>query len=1598
MNENNRDEQIRTLASSFPIGREGADLTTVPGPLRQKLKELCGESFPDDWNVWNESVCEWLLEDFYPGRHACSPAPEWREAAVFYLDVLNALFDREETLLGKDRTRSLVFLDAREAQGCESSAEYLRLLKILRERYLYAFMRLHRLVTGHKTIGHISGVSYISALLAKQLLRTDVKVDPALVSGAAILHDIGKYGCRKEEADRVAYLHYFYTYEFAQRMNLGKIGSVASAHSVWDLELENLSVESLILIYADFRVKSVKNEDGSERVCFWSLKDSYDIILGKLDNVDEKKRRRYAKVYAKLKDFEDYLVSLGVSTDLESGFRKPAPGTPYSLMGTEEMVQAFKFLAISQNLKVMYTTGHDVSFISLLEDIRGEKDWRHVRAFLTVLEEYSGYLSQEQKVVILDFLYEMLSHQDGDIRRQSARIAAKVMAGFDITFRKELPEDTAAPRIGRRMVDVWSSFFHRMLFPSHMMTEQHRRWIGYSMKSVVRCLLSMCEGAKRRDVLSVILEHYKSSRWEGLTRFLLLDCLSEIPYSLCSASQKKLLFRFARSFLDSDNLEIRVCALRFLVVWLRQGCARDEEMLTVARSLEAADEDPVCVRYLTAQIHELVFGRKEPFSHDAKLLYIENQRSEIPWIYKLVNLEILQQEMLAEQDLLKVYQYASHLLNLLQFSTRVTNKLQAGENLVEIMQRLSQAQRYEIVLELVRALAMGQYSVAKYIPQFMGRIYIIMTQEERLALLEQFHELYGNPSTAVPILTLETVSVILQHLPASGFPEDEKHTLEGMLFSGTVHYNDEVAREAFYFLGEGLFGSRQLTMEQKKDYFTAMARKILTFILWDRENLLWYYNAASLNHIYRFISDYLMDHRTIAFQERKKIAFFPGTFDPFSLGHKAIVREIASMGFHVFLAVDEFSWSKKTQPYRIRRKIMVMSVADLNNVFLFPVEIPVNLACPDDLKRLRACFPDEEVYIVAGSDVVEHASAYRAECTPDSIHTFPHIIFARNTEGSGDTFAAPAQSSGRLRSEVLLLKLPAYLENMSSTRIRRNVSDNKDIADLVESVVQNYIYDLGLYTMDPIYKRAARTRPVDTFFTDRPDAKLLEELQASFGLLPEDVCGPDPGRSHCVCLRNEHSAVSEYRSHEVPLITSGKTSSDQTPSHAEKSTPNTICGAVLYHDLGSSELMASCSDIDLAAKLRDRLCGRTCVITQIQGQSGPARDERFTALTEMLAHCHEAGYSYAVCFHGKEYEKLLCSVGFLPAEELPDCYIVDMRHPLVLFFDTPSFIKDPFLEDPEIRMVLWKCNQRLRKAVAGLFPGQLVLCFDSEVLNHRLIRMIVQNNPIPEVQYTSKTLGSRICVPYGKILKGVLVPNCVTKDLNTEKLYDIDMERFEIREFPQYAPLSIQIRTIKSFMRPVILVDDLYHKGYRLDAVRKVMKREQVKLDRLIVGVRSGRGDDLAKLSGEPIKSVYFVPNMRSWLIESDLYPFIGGDGIRVKEQAYFSPSLPSVNSILPYQFPSFMKGASMEAFYRMSGICLENARNIFLVLEKLYQKKYRRKLTMSRIGEVLAEPRHPDTCILYASVIQESPTVLLEREMQKLRRLKHLLDGQFRL
>lgn len=187
-----------------------------------------------------------------------------------------------------------------EASSFECAAEYSRFKKFFAQEYIYEMMRLNAEVTPFRTLEHIAGVHYVAMTVARGLYAAGVPIDLTLTSGAAAGHDLGKFGCKPNE--RVPYLHYYYTNQWFNNHSMEYIGHIAANHSTWDLEPENLSVESLVLIYADFRVKQSRGDDGREITYISNLDEAFNVILSKLDNVDEVKLNRYRFVYSKLHD------------------------------------------------------------------------------------------------------------------------------------------------------------------------------------------------------------------------------------------------------------------------------------------------------------------------------------------------------------------------------------------------------------------------------------------------------------------------------------------------------------------------------------------------------------------------------------------------------------------------------------------------------------------------------------------------------------------------------------------------------------------------------------------------------------------------------------------------------------------------------------------------------------------------------------------------------------------------------------------------------------------------------------------------------------------------------------------------------------------------------------------------------------------------------------------------------------------------------------------------------------------------------------------------------------------------------------------------
>lgn len=122
-----------------------------------------------------------------------------------------------------------------------------------------------------------------------------------------------------------------------------------------------------------------------------------------------------------------------------------------------------------------------------------------------------------------------------------------------------------------------------------------------------------------------------------------------------------------------------------------------------------------------------------------------------------------------------------------------------------------------------------------------------------------------------------------------------------------AHYNKELSRDAFRDLGKFIFHSPLMPDERKDFLFSHCYKKLL--VLLDEnseENLDFYSNSAVLNHIYRYISQHEFARGPFTFETGRKPCFYPGTFDPFSLGHKAVACKIRDLGFDIYLALDEF--------------------------------------------------------------------------------------------------------------------------------------------------------------------------------------------------------------------------------------------------------------------------------------------------------------------------------------------------------------------------------------------------------------------------------------------------------------------------------------------------------------------------------------------------------------------------------------------------------------------------------------------------------------------------------------------------------------------
>lgn len=1468
--------------------------------------------------------------------------------------LLHAVYQYERAVCRFDPTKDIRLLSDKEVKENGFTGEYFRMKKLISMLNIYEFMRIGADITPFNTLGHISGVHYIAMYVARQLFAAGVPVDLGMVSAAAASHDIGKYGCRKQEESRVPYLHYYYTDYCLSRYRLPEIAHIAANHSTWDLELENLPVESLLLIYADFRTKSTR-EQGREIIHFYSLKDAFDVILNKLDNVDEAKAHRYTKVYNKLKDFEDYMVERGVQTEVSDcalrypvdppEVKKPALKETAFLFG-QQIVDQMKNRAIDHNVRLMRRFGNAEEFGSLLEAARSETRWKNARTYLNILNEYSTYMTDEQKTMTLDFLYEMLPHHESDIREQTATVMGKIVGRYRMEYKKELPADIPAPDENQTNLSMFSKYIELLLIPNYKYTDQHKKWITASADFFVRSVAENCRPSCRHKYYEILEQYYHRDETDELWVIELLSTALNARPSYCPESFIETVTGYARKMLGHQGMRVDLIAIDVLRHF---GKMTEDEAVRRRRKIMRLHDHGLTDEQLAA-------------------MFLDDLKTQTHWVVKLTNIEEMMHCVLEETGRSRLLHVATHFANLIKVSETVTVRKTAGDALLQIIQKMTMDQRNELMVELQSGLEIEDYQFSRFIPDYLGVVLLYLSPreiDETIDSLQKYIDA-GNERTASA--ALGTIAIALENYglyqgnESDTKREERKRRLLGMLMKGFAYYKHSISREAFRTIGEHLFASPILSMKEKHDIAGCIFKRILSILPEKEEDreLDFYNNAAVLNHIYRFISEYQSEVGSFCIPHQECVAFFPGTFDPFSLGHKAIATTIRDMGFEVYLAIDEFSWSKKTLPHMLRKEILSMTIADEDDLYVFPDDISVNIANPEDLRQLKLLFEGRELYIAVGSDVVLNASSYKKKPEPYSIHSFNHLIFAREAEQldeDGEQYP--------ITGKVIELTLQKYYEDISSTRIRENIDLGRDISNLLDPVVQNYIYDRNFYAREPAYKHVLQAQEMNILCYGHDEIPDVERM-----------------RSELRESRYDFDELYDYFS--LPRV---RKIVIETGEEERKISAFAAASRIRTHDL-----LEEFKDAGIAAHIRQESGGGIAVIGAFYAAKTEISNLREILLTELLTMLLAGDYAYAVyhpiCDAGMDPRTIRAfkKQGFVNISEDPNrpVYAVDMRDPIVIFRDVETMVKAPLNKNPRVQKAIDDAHDRLLKTFRDIYPEKLLISFNTSAVHNKIASLVARDNGVSTVPDPRRRRGPYLSVPFGKALSDVVVPNTVTKALRTEKYFHNDLSGFTIRESQDYQTLQDQAKTLKSFNRPVILIDDLLHSGQRINKIDPILREQDVQVHKVIVGLLTGNAQDNMKARGRKVEGAYFIPSINIWLNERDCYPFIGGDSIDGPE----GDDDVSINLTMPYTSFSFVGDNDMDAIYRYSLTCLENALSILKALEQEYQKMFEKKLTLHRLGAVLLHPRRPLLGGGLGYDEQMAPSVYVANDIRWLKRL----------
>ncbi len=1518
-------------------------------------------------------------------------------------------------------------LEPEEYKDSRFKKEYEQFAEVFSRQNVYGLMKMSQEWKGYTSLDHTLGVYSLCMFIGLQMKNLGFPVDLAILSGASIGHDIGKYGCVGEELKQIAYYHYFYTKEWYDRNGLYNLSHYATNHSTWDLEELRLPNETIILIYSDFRVKSRTCPDGTSKMDIYSNKESFEVIRDKLDNLDEKKLDRYKRVYKKLEDLERMFVSLGINTDVENGIKLKDYGQKHSrfnalcivngkvnsdfigILPNNQIINSAKILTVAHNIFVMDKMRDSFSLKKLFEDARQEKTKSDLRIYLSIIEAYSDFFTLEQRELCIDFLFDMLNHPDDDIRYHSADTIGKFVAEMKEAYTRYLP-----PGKSHMIIDKSDKYLQRLFAlldfvepsdPEGYLTEKKL----YNTTIAVRKLLKTAREEKQEDfgtrITDMILGRGVNAR--SLALLYLTEIISDASGNISDENLLRTIPLLISNLSHKDR-RIRLMTLRALLNFSKRDLwkkVRDEIILDFSDLMESIlnfEDNPTetysiyfLFSLLDRRTASLLKKRIQPSnlarvadildSVDIRPVFLKNLKTSTPWTEKKINCQMLVDiaQRIKEKDPESslIIDIAIHLGNILKVSQYEGTRFQAGSSLLELSRMLNHTQLNEISIELLRTLEQESLGFTHYIPRVLGQIIARLPMAEFQEIYDDIKEKIKTGSPPLKELYLKTLSIIITHL------DNEMHGIYGSdmkilgLFTGSLcDINKYTKQKAHYIIGSRIFGSRFLSMEEKKKILCSSLKKILSLISNTPDDYIdLFYSATLLNNIYIFISNYEFDHGILDMPEDKPAAFFPGTFDPFSLSHLEIVKSCQKEGFEVFIQVDEFSWRKRTLPPAIRKNIIRLSVSHLLNCFVYPEIPPINLANDSDLDRLINTFSDRELYLVAGADVIANASAYVSGSAQKIKELNHYIVFRKDPRGQ-DIHENPQfkRIIDSIKGNIILRELDDVFNYINSTKIRNLIDRDEPITHLVDARSAFYINSNNLYIRQPEEKQSIELWDFEVEIVSiRGNPRILDKL-------PENITGEIMARKKRYNISFD-KFIKDLSKKDSSLFIIKRA------SHSRE-----YIGAAIFYTISEEGIFDIIRDPAVSKFQRNNTFGKIAYIdsSYIKKESHIFFKSRFHLFliregylfalqeTDMSllkensdsARIEKMEYTYNKIMGYSQMPQEFRRKGFPMKMNL-----IDLRKPVIFINNLEDVLKSPYSTYKTIKNRIRKNRENLLRILSRMNRENAIISLDHRDIVFNIMKKISDLNlQDPQNPY--------LCILYGNILGKYIIPGTISKALHAERAVNSEGKLIGFTHSKHYYSIPVQLKTIRAFGKRTILSDIIVHSARRILNIHKSAREVGVEIKKVVSGIVSGLAKEIMDANSIPSESVFHIPRLHSWYEEHMMYPFAGGDSI-IDYMDLEEPLNRSMLYLLPFCPYEMQKNVSINNRIVFSQCALENAWALFKDIEEIYLDTKKKNLILQNVQEVLENPRIPVYNPLYIPGKQEMLSKLIEKDIDTLKR-----------